>query len=31
MDGGSAYHIDTDEIRKRMPALPVPEIRCAVL
>ncbi|MCI8659651.1 MAG: hypothetical protein HFG54_05330 [Lachnospiraceae bacterium] len=26
MDGGSVYHADTDEIRKRMPALPVPEI-----
>lgn len=25
MDGGSPYHIDTDEIRKRMPALPVPK------
>lgn len=27
MDGGSAYHIDTDDVRKQKPALLFPEIR----
>lgn len=28
MDGGSAYHIDTDDVRKRKPALLFPGIGC---
>ncbi len=31
MDGGSAYHIDTDDVRRRKPALLFPGIRRGVL
>lgn len=30
MDGGSAYHIDTDDVRKRKPALLFPGIGCVL-